>query len=290
MKKVKMLSRACLFLVSALLLPTVTACGAGASYGAMKSDMAYEQASAGPMAMPEEMDFDDAGGGMGFDGAPAAPAAPGGEGREARSRAPAAKTAGEPQGGKDAETVEADKGTAQVVRYIIYSATMGMFVESVEGAHESVEALVKKHNGWIKSSQNTQFRIRVPAAKFEPLIEALKALGDVQHVNKTGQDVTEEFFDLQARLANAEHMRQRYIQLLAKAKNVKESLEIERELGRITEIIERHKGRLKYLKNHVAFSTIVITLQPKPNELPKSERIALPFYWLRDYNIDALVR
>jgi hypothetical protein len=199
-------------------------------------------------------------------------------------------TAGKDEAPPAEDNIAPDKATAQPKRYIIYSAEVGLYVESVEGAHESVEALANKHNGWLKTSENTRLHIRVPAKHFDALLDELKTLGDVQFVNKRGQDVTEEFFDLEARLKNAEHMRRRYIELLAKAKNVQESLAIERELGRITETIERHKGRLKYLKNHIAFSTIVITLQPKPNELGTPERIALPFYWLRGYKIDALVR
>ena len=70
--------------------------------------------------------------------------------------------------------------------------------------------------------------------------------------------MTEEFVDLKARLKAKKELEDRYLQLLEQAKNVKEMLEIERELSNIREEIEAKEGRLQYLQNKVTLSTIYI--------------------------------
>ena len=73
-----------------------------------------------------------------------------------------------------------------------------------------------------------------------------------------------------------------------KAKNVEESLRIEKEMGRIIEKIERFKGQLKYLKNHVAYSTVTLVLREKRTVRRRGRR--LPFGWVRRVGPGSLVR
>lgn len=81
--------------------------------------------------------------------------------------------------------------------------------------------------------------------------------------NVHGQDVTERFFDLKIRLDNAEKVRKRLLALLEKATNVKDSVAVERELGRVTEQIERFKGQLKFLRDRIAYSTITLRVHKR---------------------------
>ena len=69
--------------------------------------------------------------------------------------------------------------------------------------------------------------------------------------------MTDEFVDIQARLKNAYAIRDRLSELLSRAP-VKEALDIEKELGRVTEEIERMEGKLKLLRDQIAFSTITV--------------------------------
>ena len=70
------------------------------------------------------------------------------------------------------------------------------------------------------------------------------------------RDVTEEFIDVEARLNAKKELEKRYLELLKQARNVKEMLEIERELSSIREEIEAKQGRLKYLQSQVSMSTV----------------------------------
>lgn len=99
--------------------------------------------------------------------------------------------------------------------------------------------------------------IRVPSANFETLVDSIGQGVDYFDTKRISRrDVGEEFVDLQARLKAKRKLEERYLQLLSKAKNVKEMLEIERELASIREEIEAKQGRLNYLQSQVSMSTI----------------------------------
>ena len=72
-------------------------------------------------------------------------------------------------------------------------------------------------------------------------------------------DVTENFYDLSARLKTKKEIEQRYLQILSRAGNIKDVLEVERQIGDIRTEIERIEGRLKYLQNQVSYSTLTVT-------------------------------
>ncbi len=99
--------------------------------------------------------------------------------------------------------------------------------------------------------------VRVPSQNFQPFIDGVsEGVSYFDRKDISRQDVTEEFVDLEARLKAKRELENRYLELLAKAKNVKEMLEIERELSQIREEIEAKQGRLNYLKNRVSLSSI----------------------------------
>ena len=101
--------------------------------------------------------------------------------------------------------------------------------------------------------------VRVPTENFQAFINAVSE--GVEYFDQrdiSRQDVTEEFIDLEARLKAKRELENRYLELLSKAKNVKEMLEIERELSNIREEIEAKQGRLNYLQDRVSVSTITL--------------------------------
>jgi hypothetical protein len=131
-----------------------------------------------------------------------------------------------------------------------------------------VNELVKKYSGYIsKDSENERnnrmnvhLTIRVPAKSFDSLLNDIsKGVEKFDYKQVKIDDVTEEFVDIQSRLKNKKELEQRYLQILKKAKNVKEILEVEKEIGKLREEIESAEGRLKYLKDQVAVSTLEVS-------------------------------
>ncbi len=100
----------------------------------------------------------------------------------------------------------------------------------------------------------------IPAAKFDTTVDELRGLGKVQTFHISGQDVSAQYVDLQARLANEEAQRNAMLALLGRAQTVSDIIAVQNQLGQITGQIEQLKGQIQYIDHNVAFSTITVTL------------------------------
>lgn len=174
-----------------------------------------------------------------------------------------------------------DKGTAGYAektvttpdRKIISTASLTMEVKSVQAAFNEITKIAQASQGFISSSsaydaggrKNGQIAIRIPQANFYSAIEQIEALGTVKSKQISGQDVTEEFVDLGARLDNLKKQETRLQEILKMATTVKDVLEVEKELERVRGEIERLTGRLNYLNQSVEMSTISVSArEPEP--------------------------
>src|SRR5690606_15959586 len=189
----------------------------------------------------------------------------------------------DPEPTPDGSSTEPD--TSRFQRLIVYSASMRVAVLEIETALETVQQQTETVGGWMQASSSNSITVRIPADRFREFLEFIRGLGRVDAENIVGTDVTDEFYDLEIRLQNAIDLRDRYAALLEQAKNVQEALAIEQELGRITGEIERMKGRMRLLKDQIAFSRITITFDTKAEQPTRKNHISLPFPWLRTYNL-----
>ncbi|MDP2846256.1 MAG: DUF4349 domain-containing protein, partial [Candidatus Methanoperedens sp.] len=146
-------------------------------------------------------------------------------------------------------------------------------VKSVQTAFNEITKIVQANQGFISSSstydtagrKNGQMTVRVPQNNFYPALELVEALGTVKSKQISGQDVTEEWIDLGARLGNLKKQETRLAEILKNATTVKDVLEVERELERVRGEIERLTGRLNYLNQSVEMSTITVSAnEPAP--------------------------
>jgi hypothetical protein len=156
-------------------------------------------------------------------------------------------------------------------RLIIRTGELHIIVRDTEETVSAITALVSSLEGWVVNSSLQQrgdakagtIRIRIPAAHFDTALAQVKGLAvSVTSENTSGQDVTEEYVDLSARLANLEATAARLHTFLDAAENVEEALNVNRELSRLESEIEAMKGRLQYLEQSAAFSTLNIYLTP----------------------------
>lgn len=122
---------------------------------------------------------------------------------------------------------------------------------------------IRKGDGQWKEAT---LELRVPAARFDRAIEALRGLGKLETLDLATQDVTEEYIDLEARIANSRRLEERLLSLLdTRAGKLDEVLQVERELARVRGEIERLEGRIRFLRNRVDFSRVSVTLkEPRP--------------------------
>ncbi len=172
-----------------------------------------------------------------------------------------------------------DKGSAHDSAMIVYTATITMAVYQVQPNLAMVERIAKEQGGYLSVRTDNKITVRIPRAKFEPTLAAIEKIGDVLHRDVTAEDVTDQYVDLEIRIKNARAMQTRLKQLLEKAA-VKEAIEIEKELARVTEELELMEGRLKLLKDKIAYSSITVVFEGRGATLPGASKVRLPFPWL----------
>ncbi len=181
-------------------------------------------------------------------------------------------------------------GPAAPARMMIYTAMLGVEVASLEPSLAKVREMVAAVGGHMQELAGPRITVRIPAAEFEGFLDRVgRQIGDVVQREIRGQDVTEEFLDVDLRLRNLIATRDRIETLLARASTVKDALEIQRELARLTQEIEQLKGRLQFLKDRVALATITIELRVKRLDdasLPADRR--LPFGWVRELGLHSI--
>lgn len=144
----------------------------------------------------------------------------------------------------------------------------------IEVAHDKFQSamldgatIASEHGGYVLSTEVTDADegfgsvvIRVPAEEFESALVAAQELGDVQRNTVSGQDVGEEFVDLQARLRNFEAQEAVLLRLMARTTTIRETIDVQEELTQIQLEVERIKGRLRFLEDQTSFGTITIDL------------------------------
>lgn len=159
-----------------------------------------------------------------------------------------------------------------VEQKIIRTASMTIEVEDYFLASEKTSSYAKKYGGFVSNSNaykdhNGKTRgtltIRIPELHYDALMAELSMLGTVERKDTNGQDVTEEYVDISARLNNAESHEERLVAMYSNASYVKEMLNVEREINRVREEIERYEGKLRYMESKVAMSTVSVTLYEK---------------------------
>lgn len=167
-------------------------------------------------------------------------------------------------------------------RVIIYTGNISLVVNDTREAMAAITSLATAQGGYVSASNVYQagevprgsITIRVPAESYLDTLEKLRALAvRVEAENSGTEDVSEEFTDLQARKANLEVTEKALQQLLEERQRIgstSDILEVYRELTGVRGQIEEIEGRLRYLANKAALSTISIDLIPDVLSQPVS--------------------
>ncbi|MDB4994589.1 MAG: hypothetical protein JWM74_2021 [Myxococcaceae bacterium] len=171
---------------------------------------------------------------------------------------------------------------------LIYTAHVTMAVYQVEPGLANVEKIARELGGYLSNRGDTEITVRIPRARFDEAIRRVGLTGDVLHKELSAEDVTDAFVDLEIRVKNARNMRDRLAELLKRA-DVKAALEIEKELGRITGEIEAMEGKLKVLRDRIAYSTITVTFQGRGAGALRDMPLRLPFPWLSELGLPRLL-
>ncbi len=163
-------------------------------------------------------------------------------------------------------------------RKLIRNATVELEIVSFDDALQKITALATDERGYVAttSSQkqaNGKLRgevvVKVLPENLDRFLQKIRGLGELKNQTLGTEDVTKAYFDTDARLKNARVMEQRLIDMLkTKTGKVSDLLQVEKELARVREEIEKMQGELKYWDSQVQFATVTISLAEKDMEEP----------------------
>jgi hypothetical protein len=155
---------------------------------------------------------------------------------------------------------------------VIKDAELNLLVRDTSQAVSQVTGLLAEEGGYIINSQTwyqdnymyASLRLGIPSARFEESLNALRRIGiQVLSENAVGQDVSDQYVDLQSRLTNLEATAARVREFLKDAKTIEDSLRINQQLSDLEAQIEQVKGQMRYFEGRSAFSTVTVSLTPQ---------------------------
>lgn len=173
---------------------------------------------------------------------------------------------------------EADAADVVGELKLIKTADIMCEVDDVDKGFEEVYAIAAAERALVVGTNRAvaeesyvfgSVTLKVHPSKYDETVRALRGIGRLQSESSTTEDVTQEYVDVQARLENAEATRGRYLEILAKRTGaVHDVLEVEREIERVTENIERFKGQIRYFDSQIGLSTITVHLEEPHAAVP----------------------
>jgi hypothetical protein len=178
---------------------------------------------------------------------------------------------------------DADKAQSSSVameRKIIRNAELTMEISNPTESQRRIASIAEARGGFVVTSEASQSQtvdktrpemtvkvvVRVPAAQFDATINEIRgAASRILQEKTTGQDVTEEYIDLEARIRTKQALEAQFLEIMKQAKSVTDALEVQRQLAEVRTEIEQLEGRRRYLENQSSLSTITVTLEsPTP--------------------------
>jgi hypothetical protein len=156
-------------------------------------------------------------------------------------------------------TVETDSPTDGLKRITSIAEANGGFIVTSDFKHDDGGAQARP-------TQTVTVVARVLSSRFDSALDQIHKVGrSVISEKVSGQDVSEEYLDLEARLRTKKALEGQFLEIMKQARKVSDVLEVQSQLGEVRTEIERLEGRRRFLENQAALSTITTTLQmPQP--------------------------
>ena len=182
---------------------------------------------------------------------------------------------------------------------IIKTGYLQLDVDSYRAATQAARGMVEGWGGYVINENTYTFgpnqsllagsiSLRIPQQAFEEALNNLEGLGNVRNRSASGQDVTEEFVDIQSRLRAMRLKEDRLLELLGKSGSLGDVLAVENELARTRADLEALEGRLRYLSNRTDYSTINIDL--RETLTPSKQITTTGFKGVIDRAVEAFIR
>ena len=161
-----------------------------------------------------------------------------------------------------------------VERKIIRNADLELEANAPEEAQAKITQIAESKGGFVVEStqSNSDVKatkrdtvamiVRVPSAKFDEALNEIRQNASRVIVETVkGQDVTEEFIDIEARLKTQKALEEQFLEIMKRSNSVEDALNVQTEIASVRGEIEKVEGRKRFLENQASLSTIKIKLQ-----------------------------
>jgi hypothetical protein len=158
---------------------------------------------------------------------------------------------------------------------VIKNGNLTLKVDSADNASSKISQIAKDNGGEVFSSnfyetpkkiKNGSITVKVPVTNFEKTFSELKKVATlVVQESTSGQDVTEEYTDLQSQLKNKQAEEEQFVKILGQAQKIQDILDVTRELSRVRGEIEMLQGRIKFLNSQTDMASIFVSLSEDAN-------------------------
>src|SRR5262249_30169565 len=155
---------------------------------------------------------------------------------------------------------------------IIRTADLAVIVKNdeFEKARAAIDEILKRHHGHVGvlnvtnpegSARSLAGTLTVPSRSLDAATADIKCLSPTEKESQGGEEVTQQYVDLQARLANSKHTEQQLTDILRqRTGKLSDVLAVEMQISRVRSEIERMEAQRKTMKNQVDFATLNLTV------------------------------
>jgi hypothetical protein len=153
-------------------------------------------------------------------------------------------------------------GSSRVIKTAVLS--VGVDKGGLSDAYQAAQDAAFRAGGWVQSSERATdqatLTLKIPSDRFDAALASLRKLGEVRSDSVSGEDVSAEYVDLEARIKHWRAQEAVFLDLMTRAKSISETISIQQQLSVIQEQIEQHEGRRRYLDGQTAYSTVRLSL------------------------------
>lgn len=163
---------------------------------------------------------------------------------------------------------------AEMTRQVVKTGNIDFQTLDLAATYSTIKSILPQYEAFIEHDNqsasvdrlNRNMTIRVPASKYDSLVAQIgKEIYRLNYQSTGVEDVTGQYFDLEIRISNAKALEARYLDILKKAHEIKDLLEIEQKLNQVRTEIEQLESQFSYLSKRIAYSTLTLNFY---EELP----------------------
>ncbi len=180
--------------------------------------------------------------------------------------------------------VQAPINAAALSRKIIYDGEISLIVKDVDPIAKQVVSFILDARGYIAEQSTTgspgtpramHWKLRVPVEQFDAIVQKVAGLGEIEKNTRTSQDVTEQFYDIEARIKNKKAEEKSLTKILdERTGKLEDILRIETELSRVRGETEQLEGKIRLLENLSSLATLNVSIREREKFEPPPPAVA----------------